>query len=217
MSSQQRTAFWILLPVGVIAITVAVWFLGKAVAGYMSKSREAGASSTAKVIRDKSGESDAASRLSLGQNTRPPEEQKAAEPPQQTPEEAARAEQSKVVVEEEPATGTATTPLSGMAETVTNETQPPAAAQPETQTSGGAAAGDVIYHVQLGKFDSKDNADGFKQKLKNEGIDAAVILETTSDGNTKWRVQSGAYRNKTNAEEYARELELKGYKVYVNP
>ncbi len=74
---------------------------------------------------------------------------------------------------------------------------------------------EILYHIQLGIFKSKENAQKLKEELIKIGQD--VYVGEIIEGSEKYyRVQIGAFRDKEKAEKLARDLRMKGYRVYIS-
>jgi cell division protein FtsN len=83
------------------------------------------------------------------------------------------------------------------------------------ETTKPKPAGKTIYVLQLGVYDSKENADRMKKNLIDEYGLEAYVGKVDYDGVIKYRVQLGAFTDKANAQKMGRELQLKGYNYYI--
>lgn len=67
-----------------------------------------------------------------------------------------------------------------------------------------------LYHVQVGAYKVKRNADNMEKKLKADGYDTYMVKV-----GDLYKVQTGAFSKKENADRLAKELKDKGYATYV--
>lgn len=74
---------------------------------------------------------------------------------------------------------------------------------------GPDSGGNKLYHVQVGAFNSRKNAENLARRLKADGFDAYIKHEGF------YRVQVGAFSHKEYADTLARKLRAKGYPVYI--
>lgn len=67
-----------------------------------------------------------------------------------------------------------------------------------------------LYHVQVGAYKVKKNADNMAEKLNKDGYKTYIVQ---IDG--LYKVQTGAFSVKKNADNLAKELKNKGYATYI--
>lgn len=67
-----------------------------------------------------------------------------------------------------------------------------------------------LYHVQVGAYKVKKNADNMATKLQKDGYKTYIVQ---IDG--LYKVQTGAFSVKKNADSLAKELKNKGYATYI--
>lgn len=73
----------------------------------------------------------------------------------------------------------------------------------------------ILYHIQLGIFKNKENAQKLKEELVKIGQE--VYIGEIIEGSEKYyRVQIGAFKDKERAEKLARDLRMNGYRVYIS-
>jgi N-acetylmuramoyl-L-alanine amidase len=71
---------------------------------------------------------------------------------------------------------------------------------------------DVVHRIQVGAFESFDNAEQLAKNLNNKGFESFIYEE-----NNLYIVQAGAFKDFDNAEELANKLKAKGFEVYIHP
>jgi len=69
---------------------------------------------------------------------------------------------------------------------------------------------EVLYRVQAGAFQERQNADNLLQLLENDGLQAYIVYQ---DG--LYKVQVGAFSRLSNAIAMEREVREKGYNTYI--
>jgi cell division septation protein DedD len=109
-------------------------------------------------------------------------------------------------------------------ESTTRRNAPPTAPQPKVQPTPPkptpAAAprrstgGNALHQVQVGAFDSEDNARNLAAELQSKGYHAFMVTED-KDGKVSHKVYAGAFKEKQSAERLKGELEQQGYPVLV--
>lgn len=75
-----------------------------------------------------------------------------------------------------------------------------------------ASTSDVLYRVQAGAFEEKENADQLLDKLQKEGIDAFVLKE-----GPLYKVQAGAYRERENATDQLDRVKQVAGDAFITP
>ena len=68
----------------------------------------------------------------------------------------------------------------------------------------------TLYHVQVGAYSKKANADAMLEKIKKAGFDTYMVQV---DG--LYKVQVGAYSKKSNADAMAAKLKASGFDTYI--
>jgi cell division septation protein DedD len=228
MGTSGNKLFWILLVVGVIAVSAIAWLIGgKMYDIKTTKGRQQGAQTVktngtdkdragalTKAKPDDSGDRAAGigqadtykpddADLAKGLEDKPDDDKKVDEADKQKDEKADATvdeDQDKTIKNGDDKTGKKKTDD---------------AKKPTPDKKDDAKPSGKLYHVQLGRFDSIDNA----RKLADEaraktGLPVQVVPETVN-GQTMYRVQGGAYSTREAADKTARELEMGGYKVFV--
>lgn len=67
-----------------------------------------------------------------------------------------------------------------------------------------------VYRVQVGSYDTREDADAMVQELLDAGIEAVVVFDRS-----KYHAQVGAYNSKERALAVADEVNAKGYAVTI--
>ena len=236
MNSKNAT-FWVLLAVGVIAVTVASWFIGKSVASFVLKNRgntvetkqDDPDAERADKIRDADGEdlsfddsrdtSDHDSAL----ETQEPAESATGSLEDEAGEPDGEPIPSADSVTEKPAPGAARDnesedELFGGDAPAREDTSDTETGKPKTPVKAEPApvGGNVLYRVQIGAFSSRENASAYAaDAAAKTGLQASPIRDASS-GKDIFRVQCGAFTDKERAQNLMRELELQGYKVHLS-
>lgn len=215
MSSKQKTLFWILLPVGVIFITVAVLLTARMFSKGKSGTQ---VSSTAQIEKvDQPGdESERAERIgvnNLGQPVAPADDKASAAEKKEKKSAGSEIEQTgptakatdtyKTAVEE--------SPVSTQASSSPDQAEPKAKKPPIANDDNTA---DVVYRLQIGAYESKDNAEKAADDIRATGLPVSVITKKSGD-RMLYSLQCAAFKDKEKANSYARELQGKGIKVSV--
>ncbi len=86
--------------------------------------------------------------------------------------------------------------------------QPPQQAEPQSSQQGG------LYRVQIGVYESRENANQVAQSLIASGFDASIV-PFQRDGKTLYRVQALVTRDKAKADALKSQLESKGFPAVV--
>lgn len=68
----------------------------------------------------------------------------------------------------------------------------------------------TLYHVQVGAYSKKENADNMLKKVKSAGFDAFVKHDTL------YRVQVGAYSQKANADAMLKKVQAAGFDAFIS-
>lgn len=79
-----------------------------------------------------------------------------------------------------------------------------------SETTEEAAKEDVMYHVQVGAYKVKANADAQLKKVKDAGFDTNMIQV---DG--QYKIQVGAYSEKSNADGMLEKLKAAGFNAFI--
>ena len=69
----------------------------------------------------------------------------------------------------------------------------------------------ILYHVQIGAFSNKNNADAYLKKAQSAGFTGFVVLGKDNI----YRVQIGAFSNESNAHNYLVQAKSKGFDGFV--
>jgi len=75
-------------------------------------------------------------------------------------------------------------------------------------------ASDALHHVQVGAFDSEENARHLAAELQGKGYHAFIVTENKR-GKVSHKVFAGAFKEREGAERLKGELEQQGYPVLV--
>jgi len=226
----KKTTFWITLVIGLIVVSVAVYAISKMMMpGGDDKGKPAATSAQVEISDGGADAQSRADRLTLGEVARDDEENASSRDDGETSEDSRSsadedkkkaADEEKVKIDgEDSASGTSSDKV------IVTTDDSTTTATTKKKTSGDEdlfdsdaqpAQSNQIFRLQLGKFSSEENARKLAADVKaSTGLDMYVGSENAG-GKMLYRVQGGAFGKKENAESYARELELKGYKVYVS-
>ncbi|BCW95954.1 MAG: SPOR domain-containing protein [Fimbriimonadales bacterium] len=98
----------------------------------------------------------------------------------------------------------------------------PAPAEPKPQqepaapqNSGAETSENALYRVQVGVYESRENANQVAQQLLASGFEASIV-PFQRDGKTLYRVQTLATRDRAKAEAVKSQLESKGFAAVVS-
>lgn len=237
MGSSGNKLFWVLLVVGVIAVSAIAWIIG----GKLYDVKNArGRQQGEQTVKTNGTEKDRAGALTkarpddtgdraagIGQaDTYKPDDDDLAKDSEDKPKDGDEADKAKKDNDDKAAKtdddedrkveDKAVKKDDGKDDkTKPDEDKKPAPDKKPVPDKGSDKPAGKLYHVQLGRFDSIENA----RKLADEacaktGLPVQVVPETVN-GETKYRVQGGAYSTREAADKTARELEMGGYKVFV--
>ncbi len=234
----RKDYFWAIIAAGVIVVGAGAWFLGNFIAGKIvnKNSTEIGEISTMDSDspvdlplaatdaqrRDYADRTNDASKKNTADKTDIPEKtqveivaekqsdnQDSAKPPDDRKPSVGGDEPERAAQYEPPRKPAPS--LQPEAADMEDKAEKKAAPEtPKPQTSGK-----TIYVLQLGVYDSKENADRMKKNLIDEYGLEVFVGKVDYDGVTKYRVQLGAFTDKANAQKLGRELQLKGYNYYI--
>lgn len=76
--------------------------------------------------------------------------------------------------------------------------------------SSSTQKSDVLYRVQVGAYNKKDNATLIANKLKKAGFDTYMVKV-----DNLYKIQVGAYNDKSNAEAMAEKIKKAGFDTYI--
>lgn len=96
-------------------------------------------------------------------------------------------------------------------------TEPPPtepAPQPPTQTETETPQQNALYRVQVGVYESRENANLAAQSLYSSGFEASIV-PFQRDGKTLYRVQVLVTRDKAKADALRSQLESKGFSATI--
>jgi len=77
---------------------------------------------------------------------------------------------------------------------------------PRAAADAGAASGAAGWSVQVGAFQSRQQADALQQDLRRVGLEAYVTTLGTPDGQTRFRVRVGSFTERAEAQRAADRL-----------
>lgn len=226
---KQRDFFWVLLLVGIVAVSAVAWFLGKWGGAQLVKRQNGPARQSAAVAKEqpepggtwetKATEEERASRIGEVRQMPKPELPPFDEETETGGEPEGEDEDSQDLFEMEGATAG-----EDGDELLTDDGEGPPEAPQETApreesaeapAPAAAGSGGPLYRLQVGMFTRRENALRVKNDLEQNYQIPVFIAEVDLDGQKRFRVQAGAFRNRDNAEKMARELRVRGHHTYI--
>ncbi len=112
-----------------------------------------------------------------------------------------------------PSTPESPDPASVPAEPPSPEPKPTTEPEPVTPKSSDTASGS-LYRVQIGVYESRENANSVAQSVRSSGFEATIV-PFQRDGRTLYRVQSLVTRDRAKAEQLKQQLESRGFPAVI--
>jgi cell division protein FtsN len=88
--------------------------------------------------------------------------------------------------------------------------------KPASQTVFDLTDTEIIFRIQVGTFEQRENAENVWRRLTQAGFDARISTYTENDA-TKYRVQVGDYPSQEVANQVAEELRSMNFNAWVFP